>query len=212
LVALAKIMEGKLTRAFVPIAGLHHARRDEAAGFCIFNDCAIAIEILRQVYGVRRVAYVDIDAHHGDGVFYAFEDDPDVIFADIHEDGRFLYPHTGDASETGRGRARGTKLNIPLPPGADDTLFFEAWTNVEELIDRFIPEIILMQAGADSLAGDPLTHLGLTAAAHAHATRRLVVLADRHCRGKLLVTGGGGYDRQNLREAWTAVTSELLSR
>ncbi|MEM7565496.1 MAG: acetoin utilization protein AcuC, partial [Pseudomonadota bacterium] len=95
--AIDRIMSGEFRRAFSPIAGLHHARRHVAAGFCVFNDCGIAIEYLRHQYGLKRVAYIDIDAHHGDGVFYSFEDDPDLIFADIHQDGRTLYPGTGFA-------------------------------------------------------------------------------------------------------------------
>jgi len=117
LAAVDAIMEGRAKRAFVPIAGLHHAGRDCAAGFCVFNDCGVAAEYLRDKYDVQRVAYVDIDAHHGDGMFYGFEDDKDLIFADIHEDGRYLYPGTGAAEETGKGKARGTKLNIPMEPG-----------------------------------------------------------------------------------------------
>ncbi len=89
------IMGGKARHGFVPIAGLHHAARDKAAGFCVFNDCGVAVELLRKRNGLKRIAYVDIDAHHGDGVYYAFEDDPDLIFADIHEDGKYLYPGTG---------------------------------------------------------------------------------------------------------------------
>jgi acetoin utilization protein AcuC len=127
LAAVDAVMRGEAKRAFVPIAGLHHAARGTAAGFCVFNDCGVAAEYLRHKHGVQRVAYVDIDAHHGDGMFYGFEDDPDLIFADIHEDGRYLYPGTGAAEETGTGRARGTKLNIPLAPGADDAEFRMAW-------------------------------------------------------------------------------------
>ena len=93
--AVDAVMRGQAKRAFVPIAGLHHAGRNNAAGFCVFNDCGVAAEYLRKQYGVQRIAYVDIDAHHGDGMFYGFEDDPDLIFADIHEDGRNLYPGTG---------------------------------------------------------------------------------------------------------------------
>jgi acetoin utilization protein AcuC len=88
--AIDRIMAGEFRQAFVPIAGLHHARRSRAAGFCVFNDCGVAIELLRERYGLKRIAYVDIDAHHGDGVFYSFESDPDLAFADVHEDGRFL--------------------------------------------------------------------------------------------------------------------------
>ena len=208
--AVAAMLDGKCRRAFVPIAGLHHARRDSAAGFCVFNDLGVAIETLRAKYGIRRVAYVDIDAHHGDGVFYAFEDDPDLIFADIHEDGRYLYPGTGAASETGKGAAVGTKLNVPLPPDAGDREFFQVWDQAEAFVRASKPEFILLQAGADSIAGDPITHLRYTPAAHAHATARLCRLADEFCAGRLLATGGGGYDRANLASAWCAVVQAML--
>jgi acetoin utilization protein AcuC len=209
--ALAAIVTGPARRAFIPIGGLHHATRDQAAGFCVFNDCGIAIEAARKVYGVRRVAYVDIDAHHGDGVFYAFERDPDLAFADLHEDGRFLYPGTGSRSETGRGPAQGKKLNVPMPPGAGDDAFVEAWEEVERYLDAARPELILLQCGADSLAGDPITHLKYSAEAHAYAARRLVALADRHSGGRLLAMGGGGYNRANLARAWTRVVEELAA-
>jgi acetoin utilization protein AcuC len=209
LAALAAIVEGPLRRAFIPIGGLHHAARDVAAGFCVFNDCGVAIEAARKIHGIRRVAYVDIDAHHGDGVFYAFERDADLLFVDLHEDGRYLYPGTGSRSETGRGEAEGTKLIIPMPPGADDEAFLVAWDEVERYLEAARPELILLQCGADSLAGDPITHLRYTAEAHAHAARRLAVLADRHAGGRLLAMGGGGYNRTNLARAWTRVVEEL---
>jgi acetoin utilization protein AcuC len=209
--ALAAIITGPVRHAFIPIGGLHHATRDSAAGFCVFNDCGIAIEAARRLYDIRRVAYVDIDAHHGDGVFYAFEEDPDVLDADLHEDGRFLYPGTGSRSETGRGAAVGTKLNIPLPPGADDSVFRKAWDEVERYLEAAKPELILLQCGADSLGGDPITHLRLTAEAHAHAARRLGVLAERFAGGRVLGMGGGGYNRANLARAWTRVVEELAA-
>ncbi len=207
--ALDRILAGPIPRAFIPIAGLHHAGRDHAAGFCVFNDCGVAIEAARRRHGLRRVAYVDIDAHHGDGVFYAFEDDPDLADADVHEDGRYLYPGTGDRAETGRGAAAGTKLNLPMPPGATDAQFLAAFEKVEAYVDARRPELILLQCGADSLAGDPITHLMYTEAAHAHAAERLRALADRHCKGRLLAMGGGGYDRHNLARAWTRVVETL---
>jgi acetoin utilization protein AcuC len=208
--AVAHAVSGAAPRAFVPIAGLHHARREMAAGFCVFNDIGCAIEALRAVHGVHRIAYVDIDAHHGDGVYYAFADDPELIFVDLHEDGRFLYPGTGDAGETGSGAALGTKLNIPMPPGADDAAFRRVWPRVEEFVRAGQPEIILLQAGADSIAGDPLTHLQYTPAVHAHAARRLRALADELCGGRIVATGGGGYNRANLAAAWCAVVEALL--
>jgi len=203
--ALTAIMEGDIPRAFIPIGGLHHAARDRAAGFCVFNDCSVAIEVAMSVYGLERVAYVDIDAHHGDGVFYGFETDPRALFADIHEDGRFLYPGTGSRSETGRGEAEGTKLNIPMPPGAEDEAFLEAWSEVEAYLEAAQPQLLLMNAGADSLAGDPITHLRYSENAHGHAAARLREFADRFCEGRVLGMGGGGYNRRNLARAWTRV-------
>jgi acetoin utilization protein AcuC len=208
--AAAAIMAGQCRRAFVPIAGLHHAGRDHAAGFCVFNDCGVAIELLRKNSGLERIAYVDIDAHHGDGVFYAFEDDPGVIFADTHEDGRYLYPGTGAASETGKGAAEGTKLNLPMPPGSDDAAFAGVWPRVIAHLEKFDPQFIILQCGADSLEGDPITHLRFSAKTHGHAARELSQLADRLGHGRVLALGGGGYNRANLAQAWTAVVEALL--
>jgi acetoin utilization protein AcuC len=211
LAAVDAIMDGTCKRAFVPIAGLHHAARDHAAGFCVFNDCGVAVEYLRKKYGIRRIAYIDIDAHHGDGVFYGFEDDPDLIFADIHEDGRNLYPGTGAAEETGTGRARGTKLNIPMPPGAEDAEFHREWSRVESFLERAKPEFILFQCGADSLKGDPITNLCYTEQAHADAAAALCRIADKHCGGRIIGTGGGGYNRDNLARAWTRVVESFVA-
>lgn len=205
LAAVDAVMAGDASRAFVPIAGLHHAARDRAAGFCVFNDCGVAIEYLRARYGIRRIAYVDIDAHHGDGIYYGFEDDPDLIFADVHEDGRYLYPGTGRADEVGTGRARGTKLNIPMPPGATDEDFAAQLPRIEEHLSALEPEFIIFQCGADSLEGDPITHLCYTEETHAITATRLCALADRFCDGRIVGTGGGGYNRSNLANAWTRV-------
>jgi acetoin utilization protein AcuC len=207
--ALDRIQRGECRRAFVPIGGLHHARRSAAAGFCVFNDCGIAIELLRATYGVQSVAYVDIDAHHGDGVYYSFEQDPLVFIADIHEDGRYLYPGTGTAAEAGSGSATGTKLNLPMPPGSHDEGFMQAWAAVESFLRRAEPEFILFQCGADSLAADPLTHLEYSAAAHFYAAQSLSALADEFCGGRLLAWGGGGYSLGNLARAWTNVVEAL---
>ena len=209
LAAVDAVMAGDASRAFVPIAGLHHAGRGHAAGFCVFNDCGVATEHLRQQHGLERIAYVDIDAHHGDGVFYGFEDDPGLIFADIHEDGRFLYPGTGAATETGKGAAAGCKLNLPLPPGAGDAEFHAVWPGVLDFLAGQRPEFILMQCGADSLEGDPITHLRYTENVHARAARDLCALADAVCEGRIVGTGGGGYNRHNLARAWTRVVESF---
>jgi acetoin utilization protein AcuC len=209
LTCMEAIMKEQCRRAFVPIAGLHHAARNRAAGFCVFNDCGVAIEQLKRA-GLEHIAYVDIDAHHGDGVFYAFEDDAAVVFADLHEDGRYLYPGTGAAGEVGRGAAAGTKLNVPLPPGADDEVFASVWPRVLAHLEKFEPEFIILQCGADSLEGDPITHLRFSPQVHGRAARDLSELAESLGHGRVLGLGGGGYNRTNLAQAWTAVVENLM--
>jgi acetoin utilization protein AcuC len=207
---LDKIMAGRCRRSFQPIGGLHHARREASAGFCVFNDLGVTIETLRSQYSIQRVAYVDIDVHHGDGVFYAYESDPDLILADVHEDGRYLYPGTGRADETGKGKAAGTKLNIPLAPGAGDKEFLEAWPRVVAHLRQFRPQFFLFQAGADGLEGEPLAHLRYSPQVHAHAARSLCHLADQFADGRIMAFGGGGYNRANLSKAWCEVVREFL--
>ena len=206
---LRLIMEGKVDHFFNPVGGLHHAGPDAARGFCVFNDCVIAILRSLNDFGMLRVAYVDIDAHHGDGVYYEFESDPRVVIGDIHEDGKYLYPGTGDETESGTGSGLGTKMNIGLPPGSGDAEFFRAFDRIEEFVRRSKPEMIFFQCGADGLAGDPITDLRYTAKAHAYATKRLHVLAHKECGGRILAMGGGGYNPVNVSAAWSAVIREL---
>jgi acetoin utilization protein AcuC len=206
---LERIMAGDAVRSFQPIGGLHHARRSRSAGFCVFNDLGVVIDSLRTRFGIRRVGYVDIDVHHGDGIYYPYEADPDLIVVDVHEDGRFLYPGTGHARETGRGEAAGTKLNLPLAPGAGDDEFFAAWEAGMAHLRRLKPQFLILQAGADGLTGDPLADLRLTPAVHTRVARDLRRLADELCDGRLMAFGGGGYDLRNLAAAWTAVLGEL---
>ncbi|MBF0152778.1 MAG: acetoin utilization protein AcuC [Magnetococcales bacterium] len=210
LAAVDGIMQGRFRRGLIPIAGLHHARPERAGGFCVFNDPGVAIMVLRQKYGLKRIAYVDIDAHHGDGVFYPFEADPDLIFADLHEDGQFLYPGTGHAHETGKDAAAGTKVNIPLPPFANDTHFFQEWPKVEALMRETRPEFIILQCGADSIDGDPITHMRYSLAPHAHATASLCQLAEELGHGRVVAVGGGGYNLRNIGQGWSAVLQAML--
>ncbi|HEY6884747.1 MAG TPA: acetoin utilization protein AcuC [Nitrososphaeraceae archaeon] len=197
--------------AFNPIGGLHHAKRNSASGFCVFNDIGIAIMEAREKYDIKRIVYVDIDAHHGDGVYYEFEDDPFLFFADIHEDGRFLYPGTGSELETGLGNAEGTKLNIPIAPNSTDDDFISAFNKVEKFINDIAkPELIILQCGADSLNGDPITHLRYTANAHRYAADSLHRLAHYHCNGRIVALGGGGYNRANIADAWTTIVKSFV--
>ncbi len=208
--AIRLIMQGECRRAFNPIGGLHHARRDRAAGFCVFNDCGMAIETLRHEYNINRIAYVDIDAHHGDGVFYSYETDPDLYIVDLHEDGHFLYPGTGAVNETGRDSATGTKLNIPMPMGADDAIFDKVWNSAKEFIANAKPEFILLQCGVDSIQGDPITHMAYSSQVHARVASDLCQLADQHCEGHLLALGGGGYKLENIASGWCAVVQAMI--
>lgn len=209
LAAIDDVMSGDCLRAFVPIAGLHHGRRDAAAGFCVFNDCGVAIEYLRKQYQLERILYVDIDAHHGDGVYYSFEQDAGLWIVDIHEDGRYLYPGSGAASETGSGSATGTKRNYPLPMGSGDTDFANTWEQALGFMHEAQPQFVLLQCGADSLAGDPITHLRYSENAHRRATRDLCGIADQYAKGHIAAMGGGGYNLDNLARAWCAVVQEL---
>ncbi|MCZ7565956.1 MAG: hypothetical protein M5U08_20995 [Burkholderiales bacterium] len=208
--ALERVMAGAASKTFQPIGGLHHARRGNAAGFCVFNDLGVVIDTLRSRFGIERIAYVDIDVHHGDGVFYAYEADPSVILVDIHESGRFLYPGTGDARESGKGAGAGAKLNLPLEPGAGDREFHAAWEQGLAHLERSAPQIVILQCGADSLAGDPLADLRLTPAAHGRVARDLARLANDVAEGRMMIFGGGGYDLGNLAAAWTRVLAEIL--
>jgi acetoin utilization protein AcuC len=211
LLGLDLIMEKNLDHFFNPVGGLHHARRERAGGFCVFNDAAIAISKALETYSLERVAYVDIDAHHGDGVYFGFESDPRVFIADIHEDGRYLYPGTGFARDRGSAKGEGTKLNLPLDPGSGDEAFERAFDRALDFIKGSKPEFIFFQCGADGLANDPLTHLVYTAKAHEYAVKRLHELAHRLCQGRLLAMGGGGYNKVNVDAAWSAVMEGLYS-
>jgi len=212
LAAIDAVMNGNCLYSFSPIAGLHHGRRDRAAGFCVFNDCGVAIEHLKSRYGIHRILYVDIDAHHGDGVYYSFADDPGVSIVDFHEDGRYLYPGTGAEDETGIGAATGTKRNMPMPVGATDADFRAGWERLLPFMRETKPEFILLQCGADSLAGDPITHLQYTAQVHRQVATDLRDIANDYANGRIVAMGGGGYNLDNLAQAWCAVIEGLVDK
>jgi acetoin utilization protein AcuC len=200
-----------ILHAFNPIGGLHHARRNAAGGFCVFNDIGNAIIYARKKYNLKKILYVDIDAHHGDGVYYEFEQDPDLIIADIHEDGSFLYPGTGFESENGLGAGKGSKLNLPLQPGATDSDFISAFMKIENFINSMNFELIIFQCGADGLSGDPLTHLRYTEKSHEYAAKALHRVAHDKSHGRIIGLGGGGYNKQNLAIAWKKVVESFAT-
>jgi acetoin utilization protein AcuC len=178
--------------AFHPAGGLHHAHPDRASGFCVFNDVALAVAAA--VDAGRRVAYIDLDAHHGDGVMYGFYDSGKVLDIDFHQDGRTLFPGTGFATESGRGDGAGLKANLPLPPRAGDEALLPLFQRVvPELLRAFRPDVLVVQHGVDGHVGDRLAQLQYTSAAYAELDARLLALARELCGGRILVTGGGGY-------------------
>jgi acetoin utilization protein AcuC len=207
--------DGTATRVASLSGGLHHAHRDRASGFCVFNDLALAIERLTGTYGLR-VAYLDIDAHHGDGVQAAFETRTDVMTISLHESGRYLFPGTGFEDEIGRDAGIGTCVNLPLDPGTDDASYLEVFDLlVPAALQSFGPDVLVVQAGADAHRRDPLAHLELSLSGFAALYERVVALADGVTGGRLLVTGGGGYDAYRTvprawARLWCALTGQQL--
>ncbi|MCI4324566.1 MAG: acetoin utilization protein AcuC [Thermoplasmata archaeon] len=211
LTGLQAIVEGRTVRAFSPAGGLHHAHPSRASGFCIFNDLAVAIASgVRPGGPFRRVAYIDLDVHHGDGVMYGFYDDGRVLDIDLHQDGRTLFPGTGAAEETGRADGAGLKVNLPVPPGAGDGTLLPLLRRVAvPLVREFRPDWIVLQHGVDGHAGDGLGQLEYSDAGFAAALDTVVGLADEVCGGRLLVTGGGGYMRDTVPRVLTSVGRRL---
>jgi acetoin utilization protein AcuC len=204
------VMSGEATRAFAIAGGLHHARQAEAAGFCVYNDLAVAIRWLQRTHGAR-VLYVDIDAHHGDGVQWIFYDDPEVLTLSFHESGAFLFPGTGFIDELGEGDGYGYSVNVPFDPHTDDPSFVAAVAKLVPLLaDAFAPDVIVLQAGCDAHVLDPLTHLRCTTGMYEQLTRIVCDTADRVCRGRVLATGGGGYAiHEVVPRAWALVWATL---
>ena len=210
MVAADEVMSGRLSHAFNPSGGLHHAHPERASGFCIFNDPAVVIAHLKSRYKVKHIVYLDIDAHHGDGVMYGYYDDPAVLDIDFHESGNFLFPGTGFPDEIGKGEAKGLKLNVSLPPSTGDEAYLEAFQQiVPDALRKFRPEIILVQCGADGHMDDRLAHLRLTTKVYTEVVRHMHDLAHELCNGKLLLLGGGGYTLANVPRVWTVAFSTL---
>lgn len=212
--ALDAVLDGIARRAHNPAGGLHHAQRGHASGFCVYNDAAVAIARALVSRPDLRVAYVDIDAHHGDGVEAAFVSDPRVLTISVHESGRFLFPGTGGTSDVGLGAGEGFAMNAPLFPHSGPESYAMV---VEELIrpalERFCPDVLVAQLGADSHRNDPLTHLENSVASFDATVDELVRVADDVCHGRMVALGGGGYDTFSaVPRMWACVMSRLLGR
>ena len=204
--AARAVWTGETEHAANISGGLHHAMPDAAAGFCIYNDGSVAIAWLLE-HGAQRVAYVDVDVHHGDGVQKAFYDDPRVMTISLHESPRTLFPGTGFPHETG---ADGTAVNVALPPGTGDRAWLRAFDAVvPPLLRAFQPQILVTQQGCDTHQADPLAHLSLTVDGQRTIYQRLHALAHETAGGKWVLTGGGGYELvQVVPRAWTHLLAE----
>lgn len=210
-VAAEYVCDGRSRRAFSPAGGLHHAHRDRAAGFCVYNDVAVAIAAMLHRDPDLRILYLDIDAHHGDGVQEAFYEEPRVLTISLHEDGRYLYPGTGSARERGAGAGLGSAINLPMPPYATDECYRLAFERVVAPAARESrPDVIVTQNGADAHWSDPLTTLGQTIAGYEWLFARSVELAEEVCDGRLVACGGGGYAWATVvPRVWTLLASAL---
>jgi acetoin utilization protein AcuC len=208
--AARAVWEGRAQHAVNLAGGLHHAMAGRASGFCIYDDPAVAIAWLLQA-GATKVAYVDVDVHHGDGVQAAFYADPRVLTISLHESGSYLFPGTGFADETGRGDGTGTSVNVALPPGTDDAGWLRAFNAVvPQLLAAYRPQVLVTQLGCDTHALDPLAHLALTVDGQRETYRMLHELAHVLTGGRWVVLGGGGYEIvQVVPRAWTHALAEV---
>jgi len=203
------IADGEARHAFNPGGGLHHAARERASGFCIFNDIVVAVRALQREFGLRRIAVVDVDGHHGDGTQQELYDES-VLYVSLHRyDGRF-YPATGAATELGEGAGYGYTANVPLPRRCGDAPYLYALRAlVAPLLRAYRPEFIIMQYGVDGHYQDPMVRLALTTAAYRETARLLHALSHELCDGCLLVTGGGGYKPEAAVRCWAILLATL---
>jgi acetoin utilization protein AcuC len=211
--AFRAVWTGSVDHAANITGGLHHAMQDRVSGFCVYNDVAIGIHWLLE-QGVERVAYVDVDVHHGDGVERLFWDDPRVLTISLHETGQLLFPGTGDSADLGGPGAQGSAVNVPLPPGTSDAGWLRAFhAVVPPLLREFQPQVLVTQHGCDSHAEDPLAHLMLTVDGQRAAIGALHELAHEVADGRWVAVGGGGYEIVGVvPRTWTHLLAEVAGR
>jgi acetoin utilization protein AcuC len=211
LAAAAAVHSGAALHAVNLAGGLHHAMPDRASGFCVYNDIGVAVRWLLD-QGVQRVGYVDVDVHHGDGVQEIFYDDPRVLTISLHENGRALFPGTGFPDEVGGPHARGSAVNVALPPGTGDAGWLRAFDAVvPALLVAFAPQVLVTQQGCDSHESDPLAHLALSLDGQRLAYQALHRLAHEVCEGRWVATGGGGYQWVHVvPRAWSHLVGEVV--
>lgn len=209
--AMEAVMSGAYEHSFNPAGGLHHARRREASGFCVYNDPAVAIAAALEEHPEWRVMYVDVDVHHGDGVQWIFYEEPRVLTVSLHQSGRYLYPGTGFENETGGVGAPDSSINVPLEPLTGDDDYLKALRDVvPAAAERFQPDLLVTQLGGDTHHGDPLANLGLTMRAYQPMASLLHQVAHDHASGRWVATGGGGYQATTIvPRIWTIHFAEM---
>ena len=197
--------------AFNPAGGLHHAVKNRASGFCIFNDIAVAIKHLKKLKSDIRIAYLDIDCHHGDGVQWLFYDDPNVLKIDFHEDGRFLFPGTGSVNERGKGEGEGYSINFPLLPGTSDKMYLKLFRScVPKILQAYEPDILFTQLGVDTYYKDPLAQMGLSISVYRDLAQAIKTCVKDYCQNKWVAFGGGGYLMTVVPRAWSLFLAKML--
>ncbi|MCG6793458.1 acetoin utilization protein AcuC [Geobacillus sp. YHL] len=213
LTAVDAVLSGAAEHALNLGGGLHHGFLGKASGFCVYNDSAVAIQYIREKYGLR-VLYVDTDAHHGDGVQWAFYDDPNVCTFSIHETGRYLFPGTGNVNERGLGAGYGYSFNIPVDAFTEDESWIAAYTTaLREIADFFRPDVIVTQNGVDAHYYDPLTHLSVTMKTYRAIPKLAHEIAHEYCGGRWIAVGGGGYDIWRVvPRAWALLWLEMTGQ
>ncbi len=197
--------------AFNPAGGLHHAMKDKASGFCIFNDIGVAINHLKTLKKDIRIAYLDIDCHHGDGVQWLFYDDPNVLTISYHQDGRFLFPGTGNINENGEGKGKGFSINFPLLPGTHNKPFLNLFRKtVPKLLEAYAPDVLITQLGVDTYFDDPLTQMGFSLSVYRDIAQTMKTAAREYCQNKWVAIGGGGYLMTVVPRAWSIFLARML--
>lgn len=206
-----EVLEGRVKNCFCAVRPPgHHAERSRAMGFCYFNNVAIAAKYLQKQHAIDRVLILDWDVHHGNGTQHIFEEDSTVFYISFHQDPSSCYPGTGWAEETGTGKGKGYTQNFPMSPGSGDKAYLKAMEHVEQTMDRFKPQFVLISSGFDAHLADPLAHIRLTKKGYESLTRSVKNIAESHAEGRVVSVLEGGYNMEALKESLEAHITVLM--
>lgn len=206
-----KVLEGRVENCFCAVRPPgHHAERSRAMGFCYFNNVAIAATYLQKQHDIERIMIIDWDVHHGNGTQHIFEENPSVFYISLHQDPSSCYPGTGWSQETGSGKGKGYTLNFPMPPGSSDNEYLKAMEHIEQTMDHFKPQFVLISAGFDAHMADPLAHIRLTKKGYESLTRSIKNIAESHAKGRIVSVLEGGYNMEALKESLEAHITVLM--